>query len=70
MIYLEAAIQRFSENGHSFQLYLGNFHGREAHFQVVVDVVLAEAGSLMGVSQVFYLFRYLLCERLFLENCP
>ena len=31
---------------------------------------LMEVGSFMGVSQVFCLFYYLLCEWLFCRNCP
>ena len=35
-----------------------------------MSAVLVGVGSFVGVSQVFFLFYYLLCERLFLGNCP
>ena len=64
MVYLEAAIQGFSlEKVNLFYVYLG--------IPVVglisckaagsMTAVLLGIGSFVGISQVFYLFLYLLC---------
>ena len=42
----------------------GSFHAG------CISVVLVEVDSFVGVSQVFCLFYYLLCERQILGNCP
>ena len=53
-------------NGNTpYLVYLKDFSGGLAfrsEFLVKVD-------SFVGLSQVVYLFYYLFCERLFLENC-
>ena len=35
-----------------------------------MSAVLVEVGFFVGVSQVFFLFYYLLCKRRVLGNCP
>ena len=70
MVYLEAAIQGFSsKKSQSILCILGEFPwwgSFPARLQAL-SAVLAGVGSFVGVSQVFFLFYYLFCERLFLD---
>ena len=70
MLYLEAAIQGFSlKYSFSFKFSWGiPVWGAKlisSKAAGCISVVLVEEGSFMGVPQVFCLFYYLFCQRLF-----
>ena len=72
MINLEAAIQRYSLKKPIHLMYIwgipvvGLISSKAAGS---MSAILVGVGSFVGVSQVFFLFYYLLCERRFLGNC-
>ena len=70
---MEAAIQGFSLKKANLLMYtcgipvVGVIYSKAAGS---MSVVLVGVGFFVGVSQVFFLFYYLLCERLFWGGLP
>ena len=73
MLYLEAAIQGFSLKKVNLFMYTWGIPAVELISNKTagsMSTVLVGVGIFVGISQVFFLFYYLLCERLFCGNCP
>ena len=73
MVYLEAAIQGFSlKYQFSFRKQLENSCGGliSSKAACCISADFVEVVSFIDVTQVFCLFYYLFCERLFLGNFP
>ena len=66
MVYLKRLFKAFPENSHSLLGILGELPWGIISSKATgsISAVLVNVGFFVGVSQVFCLFSYLLCEQL------